>query len=56
MSHIYQKDNRRNDLLEIVKSIDSKMLFPIHTESPYSYKKVTDKITIVQENVKYQIS
>ena len=48
--------SKGNDLLEIVKSIDSDMLFPIHTEHPDSYKKVTDKITIVQEAKKYELS
>ena len=47
--------SKGKDLLEIVKSIDSDMLFPIHTENPDSYKKITDKITIVQESKKYEI-
>ena len=47
--------SKGKDLLEIVKSINSDMLFPIHTESPDSYKKITDKITIVQESKKYEI-
>ena len=48
--------SKGQDLLDIVKEIDSDMLFPIHTESPESYKKVTDKITIVQEAKKYDLS
>ena len=47
--------SKGQDLLDIVKSIDSKMLFPIHTEHPDAYKKVTDKITIVQEAKRYEI-
>ena len=47
--------SKGNDLLEIVKSIDAKMLFPIHTEHPDAYRKVTDKITIVQEAKKYNL-
>ena len=47
--------SKGNDLLEIVKNIDAKMLFPIHTEHPDAYKKVTDKITIVQEAKRYEI-
>ena len=47
--------SKGKDLLEIVKSINSDMLFPIHTESPDSYKKITDKITIVHESKKYEI-
>jgi len=42
-------------LLDVVKTIDAKMLYPIHTEHPEVYKKVTDKITIVDEGVKYEI-
>jgi len=42
-------------LLDVVKTIDAKMLYPIHTEHPDAYKKVTDKITIVDEGVKYQL-
>ena len=47
--------SKGKDLLEIVQSIDSDMLFPIHTESPDAYKKVTDKITLVQEAKRYTI-
>jgi len=32
------------------------MLFPIHTDSPESYKNVTDKITIVEEAKTYNLS
>ena len=47
--------SKGNDLLEIVKSIDSDMLFPIHTVHPESYKKITDKITILQEAKTYEL-
>lgn len=43
------------DLLEIVKEINSKMIYPIHTEHPTEYKKITDKITIVEQGKKYTI-
>ena len=43
-------------LLEVVKTIDSDMLYPIHTEHPKAYGKVTDKLTIVQEAKKYELS
>ena len=43
------------DLLEIVKEIDAKMLFPIHTEHPTEYVRVTNKITIVESGKKYDI-
>jgi len=43
------------DLMDMVKDIDAKMLYPIHTEYPEEYKKVTDKITIVKQGKKYEI-
>jgi len=42
-------------LMDVVKTIDSKMLYPIHTEHPDAYRKVTDKITIVEEGKKYDL-
>jgi len=43
------------DLMDMVKEIDSKMLFPVHTEYPTEYVRVTNKINIVELNKKYQI-
>ena len=43
------------DLLDVVKTIDAKILYPIHTEHPDAYTKVTDKITIVEEGKKYEL-
>jgi len=43
------------DLLEMVKEIDAKMLYPIHTDHPDGYKKVTDKITLIKLGKKYTI-
>jgi ribonuclease J len=47
--------SKGNDLLEIVKNIDAKMLFPIHTEHPDAYKKITNKITIVEKAKTYNL-
>jgi len=47
--------SKGKDLLEIVKNIDAKMLFPIHTEHPDAYKKITDKITIVEKAKTYNL-
>jgi len=44
------------DLMGMVKEIDAKMLFPIHTEYPTEYARVTNKITIVDMNKKYQLN
>ena len=43
------------DLLEIVKEIDAKMLYPIHSEHPAEYSKITNKMTLVDEGIKYKI-
>jgi len=45
--------SKGKDLLDLVKTIDAKMLYPIHTKHPDAYTKVTDKITIVKEGTKY---
>jgi len=47
--------SKGKDLLNVVKTIDAKMLYPIHTEHPDAYTKVTDKITIVKEGTKYDL-
>ena len=43
------------DLLDIAKGIDARMLFPIHTDHPDAYKKITDRITIVEKAKKYEL-
>jgi len=47
---------RGQDLLDIVKQIDAKMLFPIHTEHPTEYVRATNKMTVVEEGKKYILS
>lgn len=42
-------------LLDVVKTIDAKMLYPIHTEHPDAFNKITDKITIVKEGIQYNL-
>ena len=46
---------RGQDLLDAVKEIDAKMLYPVHTEHPEAYKKITKKITLVNEGIKYNL-
>ena len=46
---------RGEDLFQVVKDIDAKMLYPIHTEHPTEYAKATRKITIVEEGKKYKL-
>jgi len=41
------------DLFEIVKAIDAKMLFPVHSEHPEMYVRVTRNMTVVEEGKSY---
>lgn len=47
---------RGRDLLEAVSKIDSKTLFPVHTEHPDAYRKVAKNTVITEEGIKYKIS
>lgn len=47
--------SKGQDLLDIAKGIDARMLFPIHTDHPDAYKKITDRITIVEKAKKYEL-
>ena len=46
---------KAKDLFEIVKQIDAKMLFPIHTEHPETYVRATRNMTIVEEGKSFPI-
>jgi len=46
---------RGRDLLEAVSEMDAKMLFPVHTEHPDAYRKVSKNMTLVTEGKKYKI-
>ncbi len=41
------------DLMTIVKEIDPKHLFPVHTEHPEMFKRATQNITLVEEKKSY---
>jgi len=47
--------SKGQDLLDIVPTVDAKMLFPVHTVHPEAYRKVSKKMTIVEEGIKYEI-
>ena len=47
--------SKGKDLLDVVKTIDAQMLYPIHTEHPEAYKAVTKKITLVKEGMQYDL-
>jgi len=42
-------------LLEAVSEIGAKTLYPIHTEHPEAYKKVSKNMILVEEGKKYSI-
>jgi ribonuclease J len=44
------------DLFDIVKEIDAKMLFPIHSEQPELYLRATRHMTVVEESKNYHVS
>ena len=46
---------RGRDLLEAVSEIRAKTIYPIHTEHPHLFKKVSDNIIMINEGVKYEI-
>jgi len=47
---------RGKDLLEIVSEIAPKTLYPVHTEYPDLYKKVSKNMVLIVEGVKYILS
>jgi ribonuclease J len=46
---------RGKDLLEAVKEIDAKTLYPVHTEHPELYNKVSKSMILIKESVKYKL-
>jgi ribonuclease J len=47
---------RGQDLLEAVKEIGAKTLYPVHTVHPELYQKVSKNMVLIKEGVKYNIS
>ena len=43
------------DLLQAVDEISPKTLFPVHTEHPNEYKKISNNMILVQEGKKYDL-
>jgi ribonuclease J len=46
---------RGKDLLEAVSEIGAKAIYPIHTEHPTAYQKVSDRVVLVEESRKYDL-
>ena len=44
------------ELLETVSEIDAKTLYPIHTEHPEEYQKVSKNVILAKEGSKYDIA
>ncbi len=54
--HIHCSGHARGqDMLKMVDDIGAGMLFPVHTEHPEEYLKVTDRITLIKPNEAYSI-
>jgi len=47
---------RGEDLLNIAKEIGAKNLYPIHTEYPIEYQKISNKTILVEEGKKYELA
>ena len=45
-----------SDLLDLVRKINAKTLFPVHTEHPEMFKKVSENRILIDEGVKYKIN
>jgi len=42
-------------MLEAVKRINAKTLYPIHTEHPQVYKSITNNLVLVEEGLNYRL-
>ena len=47
--------SKGSDLLELVREINAGTLFPVHTEHPEMFRKVSDNRILIDEGVTYQI-
>jgi len=47
---------RGSDLLQAVKEINAKTIYPIHTEYPDAFKAITNSLVNTVEGKTYQIS
>ncbi|MBU4246013.1 MAG: MBL fold metallo-hydrolase, partial [Nanoarchaeota archaeon] len=41
------------DMKELIKEINAKELFPVHTEHPELFKKLSDKVNMIEEGKEY---
>ena len=46
---------RGSDLLDAVTEIGAKTLFPVHTEHPDAYRKVSKDMVLIEEGKTYQL-
>ena len=47
--------SKGQDLLDIVTTVNAKTLFPVHTEHPEAYRKVSKNMVLVEEGKKYSL-
>ena len=45
----------KEDLVEVVKGVDTKMIFPIHTEMPLKFKEFVNNVTIPEKDKKIRL-
>jgi len=46
---------RGPDLMEVIREIEAESVYPIHTESPETFKKISANIVFVEEGKKYTL-
>jgi len=46
---------KSSDLVDMVKEINAKNLYPIHCEQPEAYKRIANNMTLILEGRKYEI-
>ncbi len=47
---------RGKDLLEVVSEINARTHYPVHTEHPDFYKKISKNMILITEGKKYNLS
>ena len=47
--------SKGQDLLDVVTTVNAKTLFPVHTEHPEAYRKVSKDMVLVEEGTKYTL-
>jgi len=46
---------KNSDIINLVKTIDAKRVFPIHTEYPEAFKSIAKNMTLILEGETYKL-